>query len=79
MPTRRMLLRGDDRKFDRCREYVNNMLQELVPMYDKIEANNLRAWEKSKATYDRRHQVWQERKGESTDQRAFEFKVGDRI
>ena len=79
MPTRRMLLRGDDQKFDRCRDYVNELLEKLVPMYDEIESNNQKSWEKSRTAYDRRNQVWIARKGHPVEKKAFEFKVGDKV
>ena len=55
------------------------LLEKLVPMYDEIESNNQKSWEKSRTAYDRRNQVWVARKGHPVEKKAFEFKVGDKV
>ena len=65
--------------FDRCRDYVNELLERLVPMYDEIEANNQRILEKSRTAYDRRNQVWVARKGHPVEKKAFKFRIGDKV
>jgi hypothetical protein len=74
-PTKRMLLRGDDSKYQTCRQYVDVVMGWMAYMNDEVVKANQAAWEKAKIAYDKRHRVWKE----CGDRRGFEYKIGDKV
>ena len=74
-PTKRMLLRGDDRKYQTCRQYVDEVMGRMAFVNDEVAEANRAAWERAKTAYDKRHKVWKE----NGDRRAFEYKIGDKV
>ena len=74
-PTKRMLLRGDDQRYQSCRKYVDEVMGRMAFVNDAVAQANHAAWKRAKEAYDKRFRVWKA----NGDRRAFEYQVGDKV
>ncbi len=74
-PTMRMMSRGDDRKYESCRAFLNSTWSRMVATYDAVTEASRAAWAKAKKAYDARHEVWKK----DGKRKAFEYRVGDLV